>query len=92
MLFRSRLIEGKKTSSNHYRVAIEITNELGQTEVVHVNATIQKRIRVVATTRALMAGHIIQVSDVTLQEVRVECFFPADDRSDALFRSLAAKG
>ncbi len=64
-----RLIEGKKTSSNHYRVAIEITNELGQTEVVHVNATIQKRIRVVATTRALMAGHIIQVSDVTLQEV-----------------------
>ena len=30
--------------------------------------------------------------DVTLQEVRVECFFPADDRSDALFRSLAAKG
>lgn len=30
--------------------------------------------------------------DVTLQEVRIECFFPADDRSDALFRSLAAKG
>lgn len=29
--------------------------------------------------------------DITLQEVRVECFFPADDRSDALFRSLAAK-
>jgi transcriptional regulator with XRE-family HTH domain len=29
--------------------------------------------------------------DVTLQEVRVESFFPADDRSDALFRSLAAK-
>jgi transcriptional regulator with XRE-family HTH domain len=29
--------------------------------------------------------------DVTLQEVRIECFFPADDRSDALFRSLAAK-
>ncbi len=29
--------------------------------------------------------------DVTLQEVRVECFFPADDRSDALFKSLAAK-
>ena len=29
--------------------------------------------------------------DVTLQEVRVENFFPADDRSDALFRSLAAK-
>ena len=29
--------------------------------------------------------------DVTLQGVRVECFFPADDRSDALFRSLAAK-
>lgn len=28
--------------------------------------------------------------DVTLQEVRVESFFPADDRSDALFRSLAA--
>ena len=27
--------------------------------------------------------------DVTLQEVRVESFFPADDRSDALFRSLA---
>ncbi|MCA0302038.1 MAG: helix-turn-helix transcriptional regulator [Proteobacteria bacterium] len=27
--------------------------------------------------------------DVTLQEVRIECFFPADDRSDALFRSLA---
>lgn len=30
--------------------------------------------------------------DVTLQEVRIECFFPADDRSDALFRSLAHKG
>ena len=30
--------------------------------------------------------------DVTLQEVRIECFFPADERSDALFRSLAAKG
>jgi transcriptional regulator with XRE-family HTH domain len=30
--------------------------------------------------------------DVTLQEVRIECFFPADDRSDALFRSLAANG
>jgi len=29
--------------------------------------------------------------DVTLQEVRVESFFPADDRSDALFRSLAAQ-
>jgi transcriptional regulator with XRE-family HTH domain len=29
--------------------------------------------------------------DVTLQEVRIECFFPADERSDALFRSLAAK-
>ena len=29
--------------------------------------------------------------DITLQEVRVENFFPADDRSDALFRSLAAK-
>lgn len=28
--------------------------------------------------------------DVTLQEVRIECFFPADERSDALFRSLAA--
>jgi transcriptional regulator with XRE-family HTH domain len=27
--------------------------------------------------------------DVTLQEVRIESFFPADDRSDALFRSLA---
>jgi len=30
--------------------------------------------------------------DVTLQEVRIECFFPADERSDALFKSLAAKG
>ena len=30
--------------------------------------------------------------DVTLQEVRIESFFPADDRSDALFRSLAAQG
>ncbi len=30
--------------------------------------------------------------DVTLQEVRIESFFPADDRSDALFKSLAAKG
>lgn len=29
--------------------------------------------------------------DITLQEVRVEGFFPADDRSDALFKSLAAK-
>jgi transcriptional regulator with XRE-family HTH domain len=29
--------------------------------------------------------------DVTLQEVRIESFFPADDRSDALFKSLAAK-
>ena len=25
------------------------------------------------------------------QEVRIECFFPADDRSDALFKSLAAR-
>lgn len=30
--------------------------------------------------------------DITLQEVRIECFFPADDRSDALFKSLAVKG
>jgi len=30
--------------------------------------------------------------DVTLQEVRIENFFPADERSDALFKSLAAKG
>jgi len=30
--------------------------------------------------------------DITLQEVRIECFFPADDRSDALFKSLAARG
>jgi transcriptional regulator with XRE-family HTH domain len=30
--------------------------------------------------------------DITLQEVRIECFFPADDRSDALFKSLAAMG
>jgi transcriptional regulator with XRE-family HTH domain len=30
--------------------------------------------------------------DVTLQEVRIECFFPADERSDALFNSLASKG
>ena len=30
--------------------------------------------------------------DVTLQEVRIESFFPADDRSDALFRGLAAQG
>ncbi len=29
--------------------------------------------------------------DITLQEVRIECFFPADDRSDALFKSLAAR-
>jgi transcriptional regulator with XRE-family HTH domain len=29
--------------------------------------------------------------DITLQEVRIECFFPADERSDALFRSLAAE-
>lgn len=29
--------------------------------------------------------------DITLQEVRVECFFPADDRSNALFKSLAAR-
>ena len=29
--------------------------------------------------------------DVTLQEVRIESFFPADERSDALFRSLAAR-
>lgn len=29
--------------------------------------------------------------DITLQEVRIECFFPADERSDALFRSLAAR-
>jgi transcriptional regulator with XRE-family HTH domain len=29
--------------------------------------------------------------DITLQEVRIECFFPADDRSDALFKSLAAE-
>jgi len=29
--------------------------------------------------------------DITLQEIRIECFFPADERSDALFKSLAAK-
>ena len=29
--------------------------------------------------------------DITLQEVRIESFFPADDRSDALFKSLAAR-
>ncbi len=29
--------------------------------------------------------------DITLQEIRIECFFPADERSDALFKSLAAR-
>ena len=32
----------------------------------------------------------VQLLEV-VQELRIECFFPADDRSDALFRSLAAK-
>jgi transcriptional regulator with XRE-family HTH domain len=56
----------------------------------------------VLTIEFLVAGKALSVfttiatlgtpQDVTLQEVRIESFFPADERSDALFRSLAAKG
>ena len=56
----------------------------------------------VLTVDYLVAGKSLSVfttiatlgtpQDITLQEVRIECFFPADERSDALFRSLAAKG
>ncbi len=55
----------------------------------------------VLTVDYLVAGKTLSVfttiatlgtpQDVTLQEVRIESFFPADERSDALFRSLAAK-
>lgn len=55
----------------------------------------------VLTIDYLVAGKALSVfttiatlgtpQDVTLQEVRIESFFPADDRSDALFRSLAAR-
>ena len=54
----------------------------------------------VLTVDYLVAGKSLSVfttiatlgtpQDITLQEVRIECFFPADERSDALFRSLAA--
>jgi hypothetical protein len=30
--------------------------------------------------------------DITLQELRVECFFPADDATDAIARRLAGRG
>lgn len=55
----------------------------------------------VLTTDYIVGGKTLSVfttiatlgtpQDVTLQEVRIENFFPADERSDALFRSLAAK-
>ncbi|HZP98367.1 MAG TPA: helix-turn-helix transcriptional regulator [Reyranella sp.] len=55
----------------------------------------------VLTVDYLVAGKALSVfttiatlgtpQDVTLQEVRIESFFPADERSDALFRSLAAR-
>jgi transcriptional regulator with XRE-family HTH domain len=55
----------------------------------------------VLTIDYLVAGKALSVftaiatlgtpQDVTLQEVRIESFFPADERSDALFRSLAAR-
>jgi hypothetical protein len=62
----------------------------------------EERPQPVLTVDFLVGGRALSVfttiatlgtpQDVTLQEVRIECFFPADDRSDALFRSLAAKG
>ena len=42
-------------------------------------------------THVLTIATLGTPQDVTLQEVRIECFFPADDRSDALFKSLAAR-
>ena len=55
----------------------------------------------VLTVDYLVAGKSLSVfttiatlgtpQDITLQEVRIECFFPADERSDALFKSLATR-
>lgn len=55
----------------------------------------------VLTVNCLVGGKALSVfttistlgtpQDITLQEVRIECFFPADERSDALFKSLAAR-
>ncbi|MSP77575.1 MAG: XRE family transcriptional regulator [Rhodospirillaceae bacterium] len=65
------------------------------------NLRFEERPPPVLTLDYLVAGKALSVfttiatlgtpQDVTLQEVRIECFFPADDRSDALFKSLAAK-
>ena len=62
----------------------------------------EERPQPVLTVDFVVGGKILSVfttiatlgtpQDVTLQEVRIESFFPADDRSDALFRSLAAAG
>ncbi|MBS0518237.1 MAG: helix-turn-helix transcriptional regulator [Proteobacteria bacterium] len=61
----------------------------------------EERPQPVLTTDYIVGGKALSVfttiatlgtpQDVTLQEVRIENFFPADERSDALFRSLAAK-
>lgn len=64
-----RIVDGKNLGSHHFRVSIEITNEFGKSEIVSVNADIQRRTKVVVATRALQAGQVIQASDVELQEV-----------------------
>lgn len=64
-----RIVSGKSLGSHLFRVSIEISNEFGKSEIVSVNVDVQKRIRVVVATRAMQAGHVIQASEVALQEV-----------------------
>lgn len=64
-----RLAEGRKLSGTTFSIALEITNEFGEREVVTITADIVKRPKAIVTTRALPAGHVLRESDLRFDEV-----------------------
>lgn len=66
-----RLAEGHKISGTTFGIALEITNEFGDEEVIKVTADIVKRPKAVVTTRAIPVGHILRESDLRFDEVDV---------------------
>ena len=90
-------------ANEHRLLAMVGADRAGQLEeILRVwLAALEERPQPVLTLDYIVSGRSLSVfttiatlgtpQDVTLQEVRIECFFPADDRSDALFKSLAAR-
>ncbi len=64
-----RIRSGKPLNATTFSLEVEIKNEFGKTEVITVTADVIKRPKAVVTTRALPAGHVLQASDLRLEEV-----------------------